>query len=202
MMVRLTGLFLALLGLAACADVERGAPPAEVVERAVYRDPGPPAVTLVTVINNRTGAGGHSSLVVSGSQRVIFDPAGSFRPDWVTEYGDVLYGINESYYRAYKSAHARNSHHVVTQSFPVSPQTAERALALVQARGTVPGAYCANATSSILKQLPGFEDVQVTFYPVALMEQVAAKPGVTTDRLFENDEGHVVDGVMALAPAE
>lgn len=182
--------------------MERGPLPLEEQQRVAYQHPGPPSLTLVTVINNRTGAGGHSSLVVSGSQRVIFDPAGSFRPDWATEYGDVLYGMNESYYRAYKSAHARNSHHVVTQEFTVSPDTAERALQLVKARGTVPGAYCANATSSILKQLPEFEDVRVTFYPVALMEQLASKPGVEMDRLYENDAGHVVDGIALLDPAE
>lgn len=201
-MLRVICVLGALLALVACAGVEQGPLPIEEQQRVAYRHPGPPALTLVTVINNRTGAGGHSSLMVSGSQRVIFDPAGSFRPDWVTEYGDVIYGMNERYFSAYKSAHARSSHHVVTQTIPISPQTAERALALVQARGSVPGAYCAQATSSILRQLPGFQDVQVTFYPVNLMQQVAGKPGVVTERLYENDAGDVVDAVAVLAPSE
>lgn len=201
-MLRVICVVFALLALGACADGERGPLPAEVQERVAYRHPGPPAVTLITVINNRTGAGGHSSLMVNGSQRVLFDPAGSFRPDWVTEHGDVLYGMNDSFFRAYKSAHSRNSHHVVTQTVNLSPESAERALQLVLAKGTVPGAYCANATSSILRQLPGFQDVDVTFYPVDLMAQVATKPGVVTDRLFENDDGHVVDGIVAFAPQE
>lgn len=200
--MRLIGCLALCLAIGACADMERGPLPMEEQQRVAYRHPGPPSLTLVTVINNRTGAGGHSSIVVSGSQRVIFDPAGSFRPDWVTEYGDVLYGMNESVYRAYKSAHARNSHHVVTQSFAVSPETAERALQLVKARGTVPGAFCANATSSILKQLPEFQDIRVTFYPVQLMEQLDGRPGVDAERLYEDDDGHVVDGIARPAPSE
>lgn len=201
-MLRIICLLAALLALAACAGGERGPLPPDQQARVAYRHPGPPSLTLVTVINNRTGAGGHSGLVVSGSQRVIFDPAGTFRPDWVTEYGDVLYGITDKYYRSYISSHARNSHHVVTQTMNVSAATAERALQLVQSNGSVPSAYCANATSGILRQLPGFEDVRVTFSPVKLMEQVALKPGVATETLYETDDGRVVDGIAAAAPAE
>lgn len=192
----------AVLVLGACTGgIGQGPLPPEDMQRVAYRHSGPPAVTLFTVVNNRTGAGGHSSLMVNGSQRVLFDPAGSFRPDWVTAYGDVLYGMTERYVRSYKSSHARESHHVVTQTFTVSPEVAERALQIVQASGSVPGAFCANATSGVLRQLPGFEDVTVTFYPVDLMEQLARKPGVATDRLYENDAGDVVDGIADLDPA-
>jgi hypothetical protein len=201
-MLRLICALGAFLALVACAGGEQGPLPVEMQERVAYRHDGPPALTLITVINNRTGAGGHSSLMVSGSQRVIFDPAGTFRPDWVTEYGDVLYGLNERAFLTYKRAHARASHHVVTQTVTVSPETAERALQLVQASGSIPSAYCANATSGILQQLPEFRDVRRTFYPVALMEQVAAKPCIVTDRLYEDDAGNVVDAITAMALAE
>ena len=200
-MLRLISVLCALLALAACAGGESGPLPVEEQRRVAYRHPGPPSLTLTTVVNNRTGAGGHSSLMVSGSQRVIFDPAGSFRSSWVTEHGDVIYGVNDSYFQAYTSAHARSTYHVVTQTFTVSPEIAERALQLVQSQGSVASAFCANATSSILKQLPGFQDVKVTFYPVNLMQQLASKPGVVTDRYYENDEGEVVDGIKLPAPA-
>ncbi len=66
----------------------------------------------------------------------------------------------------------------------------------------MPGAFCAKATSGILHQLPGFEDVRVTFYPVDLMEQIARKPGVVTDQLYEADDGQVTDGIAAVVPAD
>ena len=195
-------LVLCLLGLwvlAACAtgggSPERPSP--EQLSTIAYSHDAPPSLTLITVVNNRTGAGGHSALMVNGSQRVIFDPAGSFRIDLVPEFGDVLYGISPRILAAYKSAHARSTFRVVTQEIPVSPAVAERALQLVEANGPVPGAFCANATSGILRQLPGFEDTRVTFYPVTLHEQIATRPGVRTDTYFENDAGDIVDGVAA-----
>lgn len=203
-MMRLFLSMAAIAVLGACADGGGvGSPPAEKVAVVAYRDAGPPKLTLITVINNRNGSGGHSALMVSASQRVVFDPAGSFRPDWVPEYGDVLYGMTPRNFAAYKSAHARTSHHVVTQEFEVSHEVAERALQLVEASGNVASAFCANSTSTILKQLPGFQDIKVTFYPDNLMRQVAAHSGVETERYYEDDEGHVLDGFdTAVAPSE
>ena len=66
---------------------------AEVISSASYRHDGPAALTLYTMINNRSGAGAHSSVMINGSQRVIFDPAGTVRLSAVPERGDVLYGL-------------------------------------------------------------------------------------------------------------
>ena len=57
-----------------------------------FRDPGGPSMTLYTMINNRTGKGGHSSLMTNARERIIFDPAGSFKADIVPERNDVLFG--------------------------------------------------------------------------------------------------------------
>ena len=58
--------------------------PAEVAA-AAYVAPGPKSISLITVVNNRSGSGGHSALVINGSQQVIFDPAGSFRDPRVSK---------------------------------------------------------------------------------------------------------------------
>ena len=81
---------LACVGLlAACAnDTGIDNTPAEVAA-AAYVAPGPRSITLMTMINNRTGSGGHTALLVNGSQQVIFDPAGSFRDPRVIERGDA-----------------------------------------------------------------------------------------------------------------
>lgn len=187
---------LAAASLCACAVSSADDASVDEIARAAYVPSGSPRLTLVTVVNNNTGAGGHTALIVSGSQRVIFDPAGSFRHEQATRRRDVIYGFSPKWENAYKSAHARSTFHVVTQEMEVSPQQAEIALNLVQKNGSVPDAFCANATASILRQVPGFEDISSTFYPVKLMEQVAERPNVITERYYENDEGDVLDGIV------
>ena len=187
-----------LAALSGCAAT--GGPEAtpEQIAASAYREPGPATLTVFTMVNNRTGNGGHTSIMINGSQRVIFDPAGSFRHETVPERGDVLYGITPGLVAAYKSAHARDSFHVVSQEIQVTPEQAERALDLARRNGSVPGAFCTNSATTLLRNVPGFEDISVTFYPVNLMNQIAGRPGVVTDRYYENDAGDVLDGLASL----
>ncbi|MEP5727850.1 MAG: hypothetical protein ABJL67_00610 [Sulfitobacter sp.] len=174
----------------------------ERVAESVYRDPGAPSLTVFTMVNNRTGGGGHTALMVNGSQRVIFDPAGSFRDSRVVERDDVIYGITPGWLQAYKSAHARSTFHVVSQEIPVTAEQAEKALRLVQANGPVAGAFCAQSTTGILLQLDAFEGVSRTFFPAKLMAQIATLPNVTTTKLYEDDDGNVIDAVRAAELAQ
>ncbi|MCC1494194.1 hypothetical protein [Cognatishimia sp. F0-27] len=180
---------LAALTLSGCAAVTThgGDASIEEVRAAVYRHDGPPKLTLYTMINNRSGAGAHTSLMINASQRVIFDPAGSVRYDTVPEIGDVLYGVTPRVADSYARAHARETYHVVIQEVEVSREVAERALQLAIRNGTVPSAQCAASTSALLRQLPGFQTISSTWFPKNLMEQFGALPGVKTRRLFEND---------------
>lgn len=188
----------ALLALSGCAGGSASDATVEEAQAVAYVSRDGPAITLFTVVNNRSGSGGHSALLVSGSQQVIFDPAGSFKHELVKERGDVLYGMSPGWVAAYKSAHARDTYHVVSQKITVTPEQAERALAMVQSNGAVGSAFCANATSAILRQVPAFEDISVTFFPVNLMEQVAARSDVQTETYFENDAGDVLDGIVSV----
>lgn len=190
-------LILSAAFLAACAEKGKESP-AQEIEAGVYLYQGQPKITLITMVNNRTGAGGHTALLVQGSQSVIFDPAGSFEHERVPERGDVLYGMSPRWIQIYKSSHARSNFHVVSQEFVVTPAQAERAMQLVQSNGTVPSAFCASATSGILAQIPGFQSIRSGFYPVKLMEQVEQLPGVKTTRYYEDDEGNVRDGIPEL----
>ena len=88
---------------------------------------------------------------------------------------------------AYRGSHARSTHHVVVQTVEVSPEQAQLAYQLVTRNGRVAGAFCSNATSSVLAQIPGFESIETTFYPGKLSEQFAALPGVSTQVYREND---------------
>lgn len=200
-MIRLFRVFagLAMLALAACGGgVGDMRPDAslEAISRAAYVHDGPPALTLYTMINNRSGAGAHTSLMINGSQRVIFDPAGTVRLSEVPERDDVLYGITPGVEDFYARAHARETYHVVIQRIEVSPAVAERALQLALRAGPVASAQCTLSTSGLLRQLPGFESIGSTWYPKNLMEQFGQLPGVTTTRLFENDDD---DKAVAIA---
>ena len=190
MSLRALGLaFLALMSLAGCASDTTGTDSRpEVVRQAAYRHPGPPKLTLFTMVSNNTGAGAHTSLMINGSQRVIFDPAGSVRHSAVPEVRDVLYGITPRIASFYESAHARTSYHVVIQEVEVPAAVAEKALVLAQERGPVGQLFCTQSTSSILSELPGFGSIRPTLFPKGLSRQFGELPGVTTRELYEDDD--------------
>ncbi|NNE51960.1 MAG: hypothetical protein HKN30_06105 [Sulfitobacter sp.] len=188
--------------LSGCSNDPTGDAPAEAAAAAAYGAPGPKSVTVFTMVNNRTGRGGHSALLINGSQQVIFDPAGSFRDPRLVERQDVLYGVTPGWVQAYKSAHARASHHVVSQTIELTPEQAEKALSLARSYGSVPGAFCTQATTAILSQLTGFQDIERTYYPENLMEQLAQRRDVQTAKLYENDDGQVIDAVRAALLAQ
>jgi hypothetical protein len=200
-MVRAALMVCAALTLAACAANTSGpnATP-EQAAAAAYRHNGPPALTLYTMINNRTDNGAHTSLMINApSQRVVFDPAGSVRFQSVPEIEDVLYGITPAVKDAYESAHARSTYRVKIQRIEVPPEVAARALQLVQANGAVAAAACTTATSNILRQLPGFESLPTSVWPDRLMEAFGQLPGVQERELREDD---VDDKQVAVAEFE
>lgn len=169
---------------------------------AAYRHPGPPEIVLYTMINNRSGAGAHSSLLINApSQRVIYDPAGSARFTGVPEVGDMLYGITPEARGFFESAHARSTYRMRILSRPVDGAVAERALRLAQARGTVGPALCSNAVSDILAKLPGFESLRGIWLPNRLADRFATLPGVT-ERVLREDDGDDKDAAIAQLEAQ
>ncbi|SEP79460.1 hypothetical protein [Thalassovita taeanensis] len=159
----------------------------EAVARSAYRYDGPPELTLFTMVSNSTGSGAHSALMINGSQRVIFDPAGSFRDKAIVARDDVVYNVTPYVEDVYTRFHARKTYHVVVQRLQVSPEVAEQALQLAQGYGEVPDAMCAQSTSAILSQLPGL-NVRRTMFPNALSAQFGEVPTVSTRSLYEYDD--------------
>ena len=161
------------LFLAACG-AESVYAPEEDVQRAIYRHDAPPSITVLTVVSNRDGSGGHSALLINGSQRLIFDPAGTWHHPQIPERNDVHFGMKDAAVEFYKDYHARETWHVVSQEIPVSADVAEMAIQRALNYGAVPKAYCTQANTDILRSLPGFEGVPKTFYPVKLMDYIDA----------------------------
>ncbi len=135
--------------------------------------------------------------MINARERIIFDPAGSFQADIVPSRDDILYGITPAVERAYRSSHARETHYARIQTIQVTPQQAEIAYQLAKQTGPVPGAYCANSTARILQQVPGFEKIDVTFFPVKLSDQFGQLPGVVTEEYRENDDADLKRGLAA-----
>jgi hypothetical protein len=199
-MHRLIAALLLPLMLAACG-AERTWAPDDVVARAAYRHDAPPSLTLVTVLATRDGSGAHSALLVNApSQRVIFDPAGTFRTDLLPERNDVIFGMTPRAFEIYVDYHARVTFDVILQEIPVSPEVAERALALVQAHGPAAKATCTTAVGGILRALPGMEDAPSTFFPRRLMDWADTRPGVRRT-LVQDDDDDFNRGVLATIEA-
>jgi hypothetical protein len=184
---RRTFIFGAPMALAACGGGDPVWAPDDVVNAAVYRSTGERSLTLYTMRNVGSGNGAHSSLLVDASQRVMFDPAGSFGHATIPERNDVLFGMNPRVEDYYVSYHARSSFFVEGQRIVISPAVAEQALRLVMSNGAVPQAACTRATSAILKQLSGFEAINRTYFPKRLRDDFAKIPGVILTEYREND---------------
>jgi hypothetical protein len=177
-----------LLGLAACGAAEPVWAPDADVERARFSSSGPPTLTLFTVINERNGSGGHAALLVSApSERVIFDPAGSFHHPRLPERNDVIHGMSDAAVDFYIDYHSRTSWRVVRQDLVVPAAVAEQALRAVENYGAVPKAYCANSITNILQELPGFENIKTSMFPVKLQEQFAQYQGVVRSEYHDMD---------------
>lgn len=189
-------LFLCLvlpLALAACGADNQWASDADVA-RATYVSGEPPSITLYTVVR-KTGEGAHSGLLIDGSQRLLFDPAGTWYHPRSPERHDVHFGITDQLKRFYVDYHARETYDVIEQRVYVSPQVAEIAIRRVLSNGAVSKAFCGESVSTILRDIPGFESIPATFFPGRVMTAFGKLPGVTT-RLHEDGDPDDNSGVL------
>lgn len=171
--------------LAACGAEPIWAPE-EQVQAALHRHDGPPALTLYTVISNRSGGGAHSALMVNSTHRAIFDPAGTFKHPVLPERNDVHFGITERARELYIDYHARETYHVVEQTIAVTPEQAALAMRLIQENGAVPKAMCSSSVTNILRQVPGFETIPQSMFPKKPMEAFGALPGARTVKFYDD----------------
>ena len=186
-MLRIAFCLMALLGLAACGAEPKWAPE-EQVQAARFVAGQTHYVTLYTVISNGSDSGAHSAILVNGSERLIFDPAGTWYHPRLPERNDVHFGMTDRMIAFYVDYHARETYRVIEQKVYVSPQTAELVLRRVKDYGAVPKAMCTNATSGILRGVPGFESLPSTWYPKKLSDAFGKLPGVTTRTITDDDD--------------
>ena len=192
-------IFCAMLLLSACGAEPIWAPD-EAVADARYEHVGPTSVTLYTVLSTRSGTGAHAGLLINGSERVLFDPAGTWRHPKLPERNDVHFGITPKMVDFYIDYHARETYDVVEQTIMVSPEVADLIMARAKAYGAVPKANCTIAISRVLDGVPGFESLPMTWFPKRMMEGFAELPGVSARTITDDDENHGVLLVQAGDP--
>lgn len=178
-MVRfITGVLVAL-SLSGCAANRVWAPDEAVLAARAVND-GPTELVLITSINDRSGEGAHSGLLINASERVLFDPAGNWENKAAPERHDLRYGMNAQMQASYLHFQSFGPFYAVIQRVRVSPEVAERAYQLARDNGAVASGFCTSATSALLRKLPGFESIDSTMFPKNLMESFATLPGVQT----------------------
>ena len=185
-MLKALALF-ALVALSACSTAEPVTAPPEAIAAARYVGDAPTSITLYTVINNRSNSGAHSGLMINASERVLFDPAGSWSHPTAPETNDVHFGFTPRMQNFYIDYHARESFRVVEQTLIVSPAVAELVRQRAMAYGAVPKAQCSNSLSKILDGVPGFEGITGTWFPNKLSEQFGTLPGVVSKTIRDED---------------
>jgi hypothetical protein len=186
-MLRLLLALTAATALAGC-EVYRPASYDEIA-RATYVSPEPPSITLLSMVNRSSGRSAHAGLLINGSEQVLYDPAGTFTHPDLPRRGDVHYGMTPRYVDYYERYHARFDYFVEAQKLPVSRAEADQILANAKAHGKSMKMTCALDIADVLKPVPRFQDVPVSFFPEALRENFAARPGATTRYITESDVG-------------
>lgn len=166
------------------------------VRAARFVSTEPPSITLFTVIGIPRGEGGHTALMINGSQRVIYDPAGSWKHPNIPERHDVLYGITDNFKNFYIDYHARETYWVAEDTVPVSREVADLAIRRAEANGAANKSFCAVETGSVLRGVPGFEGAPSGFSPLKMRKWFQTLPGVTSKRHQDGDPANNHDVLL------
>lgn len=187
-MLRCLVALLLAVTLSGC-EVYTAATPDEIA-RARYVSPEPPSVTLLSMVNSKSGRSAHSGLLINGSQQVLYDPAGTFTHPDLRRAGDIHYGMSPRFIDYYERYHARFDYFVETQRVPVTREAADQIIANAQARGGSFKLECALTAAAVLQPVAPFDQyVRTTLFPEALRQDFARIPGVKTRYVYESDVG-------------
>ena len=186
---RFASLILLLMTLAACGGpAEPVWAPDESIRKHTYAYDGPSEVRLYTVVAKRNGSGAHSGLLIaSPGERILFDPAGTFKLPFAPERNDVHYAMTDRAVAVYVDYHARSTYDVIEQRLSVSPEQARELSRLAKAYGAVPKAQCSLSITRIFAEVPGFKGVGVSYFPKAVAKDFGNLPGVVSRTITDDD---------------
>ena len=176
--------FLAVcLALSACATADK-----DELASVAYRSDAPASATLVTVTAGEGGSGVHSALVINASERVIYDPAGTFSHPDTRRVGDVIYGVTDEVLDLFALHNADVWHVATLQTAPLPPRAAETLLERARDNGGALPGFCAISVSEVIDGVPPLAAVEGSMWPGDLREDFAKLPGVRTVEVRDDDE--------------
>ncbi len=197
-MKRALAALLAVLIVSGCEIYEPAS--LDEIARATYVSDAPPSVTLLSMVDARSGRSAHAALLVNGSQQVLYDPAGTFTHPDLPRAGDMHYGMTPRFVDYYERYHSRFSHFVHAQKVPVDRATADRIIADAQAEGKTFKMHCGLAVAGALRRAPQFEAVRSSYFPEGARKDFARIPGVEDRYVRETDVGQNRAWEAARAP--
>ena len=94
---KLTAVILLIVLLAGCGGPSEPVwAPDEAIRKHTFFYDGPSEIRLYTVVSKRNGSGAHSGLLIAApGERVLFDPAGTFKLPFAPERNDVHYAMTD-----------------------------------------------------------------------------------------------------------
>lgn len=156
-------------------------------------------MTLFTIRSTETGFGAHAGPMISGGQRVIFDPAGTFQLEAAPRRNDLHYGIIPTILEVYINYHARETFDVEMREVQVTRAEAGALIYAAQACGAVPKAQCAISISRILRTQSCFQNLPASYFPSRLAKAFEDLPGATVE-VFSDQDADDKDSVLLHAP--
>ena len=114
----------------------------------------PPSITLLTVIGIPRGEGAHSALLINGSQRIIFDGAGSWNHPAIPGLRRALRDHAELQELLYRLSRAQSLWVAGTPNW--SRGVANAAIRAAEAQGATDKSFCAVVDRPGAAWVPGF----------------------------------------------
>jgi hypothetical protein len=156
-------------------------------ETSYFPDNAPPSATLL-LSEHKGGSGAvHAALVITGSERVIYDPSGSFTHPDTRRLGDVVYGASDPVVEMFALHNADKDHDAMMRRIPLSAEEAEQMLARARSRGGAMPGYCAKSVADVMRAAPRFAAMRDTFWPSNVLEDFVQFGPVETRVVSDTD---------------
>ncbi len=153
----------------------------------------PPSTTLV-LAEHKGGSGAvHAALIVTGSERLIYDPSGSFTHPDTRRYGDVVYGASDEIVELFALHNADRNHDAVMRTIALESDEAEILLNSARTHGGAMPGFCAKSVASVLRSVPRFASMRDTFWPSNVQQDFENVSPVEIRSVSDTDSFTAID---------